>query len=93
MSIVSAAAVPPDEDGVADPELTAVPTISSAPQEEVQVRSTTVSLELPDGLSVLFQATVSFTSPVFLDRIAEYPGTIYLVAKPATNEDQIILCR
>lgn len=52
---------------------------------------TTVSLELPDGHSVLFQATVSFASPAFLDRIAEYPGTIYLVAGPATNEDQIIL--
>ncbi|KAK7716967.1 hypothetical protein SLS63_010867 [Diaporthe eres] len=34
---------------------------------------------------------VSFASPAFLDRIAEYPGTIYLVAGPATNEDQIIL--
>lgn len=69
----------------------AVPTVSSVPQEEVQVRPTTSCLELPDGHSVLFQATVSFASPAFLDRIAEYPGTIYLVAGPATTEDQIIL--
>lgn len=69
----------------------AVPTVSSAPQEEVQVRSTTVSLDLPDGHSVLFQATVIFASPAFPNRTAEYPGTIYLVAGPAANEDQIIL--
>ncbi|KAG6359304.1 hypothetical protein INS49_012825 [Diaporthe citri] len=73
------------------PQPAAVPTVSSAPQEEAQVPSTTVCLLLPEGHSVLFQATVSFASPAFLDRIAEYPGTIYLVAGPATNEDQIIL--
>lgn len=69
----------------------AVPTASSAPQEEARVQSTTVSLELPDGYSVLFQARVSFASPVFLNRTAEYSGTIYLVAGPTTTEDQIIL--
>lgn len=55
------------------------------------MRSTTVSLGLPDGHSVLFQATVTFASPVFLNRTAEYPGIIYLVGGPTTTEDQIIL--
>lgn len=65
--------------------------MSSAPPEEVRLRSTTVSLELPDGHTVLFQATVIFASPVFPNRTAEYPGTIYLVAGPTATEDQIIL--
>lgn len=69
----------------------AVPTVSSPPQEEVQVRSTSVSLELPDGHTILFQAPVTFASPTFLNRTAEYPGTIYLVAGPTTPTDQIIL--
>lgn len=69
----------------------AVPTVSSPLQEEVQVRSTSASLELPDGHTILFQAPVTFASPTFLNRTAEYPGTIYLVAGPITPEDQIIL--
>lgn len=68
-----------------------VPTVSSPPQEEVQVRSTAVRLELPEGHTVLFQAPVTFASPVFLNRTAEYPGTIYLVAGPVAPNDQIIL--
>lgn len=69
----------------------AVPTVSSPLQEEVQVRSTSSSLELLDGHTVLFQAPVTFASPTFLNRTAEYPGTIYLVAGPITPQDQIIL--
>lgn len=68
-----------------------VQTVSSPPQEEVQVRSTAASLELPEGHTVLFQAPVTFASPVFLNRTAEYPGTIYLVAGPVAPSDQIIL--
>lgn len=69
----------------------AVPTVSSPPQEKVQVRSTAVRLELLEGHTVLFQAPVTFASPVFLNRTAEYPGTIYLVAGPVAPNDQIIL--
>ncbi|KKY30376.1 hypothetical protein UCDDA912_g09679 [Diaporthe ampelina] len=64
---------------------------AKAPQEEVRVRSTTEGMELPDGHPVQFQAPVTFASPAFLDRTAEYPGTIYLVAGPTTADDQIIL--
>lgn len=69
----------------------AVQTVSSPPKEEVQVKSTAMSLELPEGQTVLFQARVTFASPVFLNRTAEYPGTIYLVAGPVAPNDQIIL--
>lgn len=69
----------------------AVPTINSAPQDEVAVPQSTVSLELPDGHSILFQAPAIFASPAFLDRTAEYAGTIYLVAGQTTAEDEIIL--
>lgn len=50
-----------------------------------------MSLELPEGHIVLFQARVTFASPAFLNRTAEYPGTIYLVAGPVAPKDQIIL--
>lgn len=69
----------------------AIPTINSAPQDEVAVPQSTVSLELPDGHSMLFQAPAIFASPAFLDRTAEYPGTIYLIAGPTTTDDEIIL--
>ncbi|KAL1865719.1 hypothetical protein Daus18300_007095 [Diaporthe australafricana] len=68
-----------------------VPSPSSAPQEQAQNPSKTLELKLPSGYSVRFQARAIFASPTFLDRIAEYPGTIYLVSGPATVGDQIIL--
>lgn len=55
------------------------------------MRSTTVNIELANGHSVLFQASVAFASPTFVNRTGEYPGTIYLVNGPSTAEDQIIL--
>lgn len=82
---------PPSKGGRPAPQPADIPSVSSAPREEVRVQSTTVSLELPDGHSVLFQAKVTFASPTFPDRTAEYPGTIYLVAGPATANDQIAL--
>lgn len=55
------------------------------------MRSTAGNPEIPDGHSVLFQAPVTFASPAFLNRTAEYPGTIYLVAGLDSSDDQIIL--
>lgn len=72
-------------------QLATIPAISSAPQDDIPVSTTTVSLKMSNGYSVLFQAPVKFASPAFLDRTAEYPGTIYLVAGPTTTDDEIIL--
>lgn len=70
---------------------TAVTVQTSTPQDVVQVQTTTLQFELPDGHSVLFQAPVTFASPTFINRTGEYPGTIYLVNGPVTADDQIVL--
>lgn len=70
---------------------TAGPVQARGPQEDVQVRTTTLQFQVPDGHTVLFQAPVTFASPTFIDRTGEYPGTIYLVNGPVTTDDQIIL--
>ncbi|KAK2615693.1 hypothetical protein N8I77_002430 [Diaporthe amygdali] len=72
-------------------EPTAVPIPSITPQEEVQQPSLAVKFELPDNCSIFFEAPATFASPTFVNRTAEYPGTIYLVAGPVTTSDQIIL--
>lgn len=69
----------------------AVPPPSSAPQGQAQNLSKTMDLKLPSEYLVRFQARAIFASPTFIDRTAEYPGTIYLVSGPVTVGDQIIL--
>ncbi|KAI3400136.1 hypothetical protein diail_4367 [Diaporthe ilicicola] len=69
----------------------AAPTPSIARQPGVQEPLKTMSLDLPSGFSVFFRTRAKFASPTFLNRTAEYPGTIYLVAGPVPTADQIIL--
>jgi hypothetical protein len=75
------------------PSLGALPT-AQLPGVRIQntgPQSVKLSLQLPEGASVHFQAKVTFASPSFINRTQEYPGTIYLVNGPSTADDQIIL--
>lgn len=69
---------------------TAVLVGTRGPEQEVQVQAA-AKFKLAGGQSILFQASVTFASPTFIDRTGEYPGTIYLINGPVVADDQIML--